>query len=91
MRAAFQGELEPKRVSDSTNDAGHGVAANIDGNCEVVGTILHVLVDGIYAGHIVIADTIKADAEQTIRDLHDVGVEITAILKGEREMGVKNL
>ena len=48
-------------------------------DCEVIGTILHVLVDGVYAGHIVIADTVKADAEQTIRDLHAAGVEIVTL------------
>ena len=104
VRTAFQGELDPKRVSDSTNDAGHGVTANIDGkrvivgnakmltaagieapNCEIVGTILHVLVDDTYAGHIVIADTIKTDAEQTIRDLHAAGVKRTVMLTGDRE------
>ena len=54
-------------------------------DCEVVGTILHVLVDGVYAGHIVIADTVKADAEQTIRDLHAAGVKRTVMLTGDRE------
>ena len=91
-------------MSDSANDAGHGVTATIDGkhvvvgnakmlatagveapDCEVVGTILHVLVDGVYAGHIVIADTVKADAEQTIRDLHAAGVKRTVMLTGDRE------
>ncbi len=104
VRTAFQGELDPKRVSDSTNDAGHGVTAIIDGkrvivgnakmlavagieapNCEIVGTILHMLVDDTYAGHIVIADTIKTDAEQTIRDLHAAGVKRTVMLTGDRE------
>ena len=104
VRAAFQGELDPKRVCESANDAGHGVTANIDGkhvvvgnakmlaavgieapDCEVVGTILHVLVDDVYAGHIVIADTVKADAEQTIRDLHAAGVKRTVMLTGDRE------
>ena len=104
VRTAFQGELDPKRVSDSTNDAGHGVTATIDGkhvvvgnakmlaasgidapNCEIVGTILHVLVDDTYAGHIVIADTIKTDAEQAIRDLHAAGVKRTVMLTGDRE------
>ena len=104
VRTAFQGELDSKRVSDSTNDAGHGVTANIDGkrvivgnakmlaaagieapNCEVVGTILHVLVDGVYAGHIVNADTVKAAAEQTIRDLHAASVQRTVMLTGDRE------
>ena len=104
VRAAYQAEVDPKRVSDSANDAGHGVTATIDGkhvivgnakmlaaagidapNCEVVGTILHVLVDSTYAGHIVIADTVKADAEQTIRDLHAAGVKCTVMLTGDRE------
>lgn len=104
VRAAFQGQLDPKRVCDSTNDAGHGVTANIDGkhvvvgnakmlaasgvetpDCEVVGTILHVLVDDVYAGHIVIADTVKADAGQTIRELHAAGVKRTVMLTGDRE------
>lgn len=104
VRAAFQSQLDPKRVCDSANDAGHGVTANIDGkhvvvgnakmlaavgikapDCEVVGTILHVLVDDVYAGHIVIADTVKADAEQTIRDLHAAGVKRTVMLTGDRE------
>ena len=104
VRAAFQGELDPKRVCDSANDAGHGVTANIDGkhvvvgnakmlaavgieapDCEVVGTILHVLVDDVYAGHIIIADTVKADAEQTIRELHAAGVKRTVMLTGDRE------
>ena len=61
-------------------------AAGIDApNCEVVGTTLHVLVDDTYAGHIVIADTVKADAEQTIRDLHTAGVKRTVMLTGDRE------
>lgn len=61
-------------------------AAGIDApNCEVVGTILHVLVDDTYAGHIVIADTIKADAKQAIRDLHTAGVKRTVMLTGDRE------
>ena len=37
VRVAYQGEVDPKRVSDSTNDAGHGVTANIDGRHVVVG------------------------------------------------------
>ena len=104
IRAAYQGELDQNRVSDSANVAGHGFTATIDGkhvvvgnakmlaaagidapNCEVAGTILHVLVDDTYAGHIVIADTIKADAKQAIRDLHAAGVKRTVMLTGDRE------
>lgn len=53
--------------------------------CELTGTILHVSVDDRYVGHIVIADVVKDDAEQTIRDLHACGVKKTVMLTGDRE------
>lgn len=52
--------------------------------CELVGTILHVAVDGEYAGHIVIADMVKPEARQAIADLHAVGVRRTVMLTGDR-------
>ncbi|AEB06746.1 heavy metal translocating P-type ATPase [Coriobacterium glomerans PW2] len=52
--------------------------------CELTGTILHVCIDGSYAGHIVIADVAKADAEQAIRDLHEAGVRRCVMLTGDR-------
>ena len=54
-------------------------------DCELTGTILHVAIDGAYAGHIVIADVVKDDAEQAIRDLHAAGVERCVMLTGDRE------
>ena len=54
-------------------------------DCELTGTILHVSVDDRYVGHIVIADVVKDDAEQTIRDLHACGVKKTVMLTGDRE------
>ena len=61
-------------------------AADIDvPSCDVVGTILHVAADGSYLGHIVIADTVKEDAEQAIRELHSVGVRRCVMLTGDRE------
>ena len=54
-------------------------------DCELTGTILHVSVDGRYVGHIVIADVVKDDAEQTIRDLHAAGVRRCVMLTGDRE------
>ncbi len=54
-------------------------------DCEIAGTILHVLVDTTYAGHIVIADTVKDDAKQTISDLHAAGVRRCVMLTGDRE------
>ena len=52
--------------------------------CELVGTVLHVAVDGAYAGHIVIADVVKDDAAQTIADLHAAGVRRCVMLTGDR-------
>ncbi len=60
----------------------HGVDAPV---CDVVGTILHVATDGRYLGHMVIADTVKDDAAQTINDLHAVGVRRCVMLTGDRE------
>lgn len=54
-------------------------------DCHLVGTILHVALDGEYIGHIVIADIIKDDAQTTITALHDVGVARTVMLTGDRE------
>lgn len=54
-------------------------------DCELVGTILHVALDGTYIGHIVIADVIKDDAKATIEALHAAGVSKTVMLTGDRE------
>ena len=54
-------------------------------SCNEVGTILHVCVDGGYAGNIVIADVIKPDAEEAIAALHATGIKRTVMLTGDRE------
>lgn len=53
--------------------------------CEVGGTIVHMAVDGRYAGYILIADEIKDDAIQAIRDLKAIGVEKTVMLTGDNQ------
>ena len=53
--------------------------------CDVAGTVVHIAVDGRYAGYILIADEIKDDAEQTIRDLKKAGVERTVMLTGDNQ------
>ena len=53
--------------------------------CHHSGTIVHVAVDGIYAGHIVISDRIKSDSAEAIKALHDAGVEKTVMLTGDME------
>lgn len=54
-------------------------------NCHLAGTIIHVAVDGKYAGHIVINDKIKEDSAETITSLKRLGVEKTVMLTGDRE------
>ncbi len=53
-------------------------------DCELTGTILHVSLDGTYAGHIIIADVVKEDAAKCIADLHAAGVKKTVMLTGDR-------
>ena len=53
-------------------------------DCSHTGTIIHVALDGTYAGHIVINDEIKADSAEAIADLHALGVTRTVMLTGDR-------
>ena len=51
--------------------------------CHSVGTIIHLAVDGTYAGHIVISDTVKEHSREAIRKLKAAGVKQTAMLTGD--------
>lgn len=53
--------------------------------CEKKGTIVHVCVDGEYAGHIVVSDRIKEDAVQAIKSLKENGVSKTVMLTGDKK------
>ncbi len=53
-------------------------------DCHHIGTIIHVAVDGRYAGHIVINDRIKDDSPKAIADLKRLGVSRTVMLTGDR-------
>ena len=54
-------------------------------DCTHIGTIIHVAVNGIYAGHIVINDKIKADSAAAIEALQQLSVKRTVMLTGDRE------
>ena len=54
-------------------------------DCEHVGTIIHVAIDGEYAGHIVINDKIKEDSAEAIAELKSLGVNRTVMLTGDRK------
>ena len=53
--------------------------------CHLVGTVIHVAVDGVYAGHIVITDQVKTDSREAIALLKKEGVHHTVMLTGDRE------
>ncbi len=53
-------------------------------SCELKGTIVHVSIDGVYAGHIVISDRVKADAADAIAALHKAGIRETVMLTGDQ-------
>lgn len=52
-------------------------------SCHSVGTIIHMAVDGNYAGHIVIADIVKPHSKEAIQKLKDAGVRKTVMLTGD--------
>jgi Zn2+/Cd2+-exporting ATPase len=52
--------------------------------CHHVGTIIHVAIDGVYVGHIVISDRVKDDAAAAISSLKKAGVQRTVMLTGDR-------
>ena len=52
-------------------------------DCHSVGTIIHMAVDGQYAGHIVISDVVKSHAREAVEALHKAGVEKTVMLTGD--------
>lgn len=52
--------------------------------CELVGTIVHVAVEGEYFGHIVISDEMKSDAREAVEALKAAGVRRTVMLTGDR-------
>ena len=60
-------------------------------DCHHVGTIIHVAIDGQYAGHIVINDKIKDDSTEAIQRLHALGVKRTVMLTGDRQEVAANV
>ena len=54
-------------------------------DCNLLGTILHVALDGEYVGHIVIADIVKPESREAVKDLHAAGIRKTVMLTGDRQ------
>ena len=108
LRKAWGKELDPSRVTDVEETAGHGVTAKVDGKavsagnsrlmekegvqwepCDLPGTIVHVTVEGRYAGHIIISDLPKPEAKTLVEGLKAAGVKKTVMLTGDTEAAAK--
>ncbi len=69
-------------------------------SCSHIGTVVHMAVDGKYAGHILISDVIKPHAKEAIKELKKAGISRTVMLTGDRknvaeavasELGIKEV
>ena len=108
LRRACGKDLDPSRVTDVEEIAGHGVTAKVDGKavsagnsrlmekegvqwepCDLPGTIVHVTVEGRYAGHILISDLPKPEAKTLVEGLKAAGVKKTVMLTGDTEAAAK--
>lgn len=80
IRACVEGHfvcVGNTRMMDSVGAGWH--------DCHRAGTIIHVAVDGKYAGHIVINDLVKEDSAEAVTSLKRLGVSQTVMLTGDRE------
>ena len=60
-------------------------------NCHHVGTIVHIAIDGAYAGHILISDRIKPHAKQAVQSLKKIGIQRTVMLTGDSRRVAENV
>ena len=76
------------RVNDSLVAVGNTKLMDSVGaqwhDCERTGTIIHVAVDGVYAGHVVVDDQVKEDSARAISSLRQMGVGRMVMLTGDR-------
>ena len=76
---------QPVEVSVGNTKLMDAVGANWH-NCDHdMGTVIHVAIDGKYAGHIVINDQVKADSAEAIARLHELGIRKNVMLTGDRQ------
>ena len=59
--------------------------------CHSVGTVVHVAVNGKYAGHIVISDCLKPDAVRAVAEMKKHGIEKTVMLTGDRKAAAESV
>lgn len=114
LREAYPSEKDDCKIEQTSEIAGQGIRATVNGKtvcvgnekmmlaigaephtcekcCAHQGTIIHVAVDGQYAGHILIADELKADSADAIAQLKQLGVKKTVMLTGDRQASAKQI
>jgi Cd2+/Zn2+-exporting ATPase len=74
--------VEGTRVAVGNSKLMRQIGADYE-DCESVGTLVHIALDGVYAGHIVISDVVKPHAKEAIRALKSAGVTKTVMLTGD--------
>ena len=83
------------RVGDKEVAVGNTKLMDAEGvkwhDCQHLGTIIHVAIDGVYAGHIVINDQVKPDSAEAIAALKKLGVDRTVMLTGDRREVAENV
>ena len=96
LQKAYGKQIHRDRVTEIEELSGKGGIPVAAGNaklmkylnveyseCEETGTIVHVAVDGKYAGHILISDKLKPHAKEAVRDLKKAGITKTVMLTGD--------
>ena len=91
----ISGEGVISKVDGSTVAAGNGKLMqrlNIPYHeCRSAGSIVHMAIDGEYAGHIVISDIVKPNAEKAIKELKKAGINKTIMLTGDRKKAAEQV
>ena len=91
----ISGEGVIAKVDGSTVAAGNGKLMqrlNIPYHeCRSAGSIVHMVIDGEYAGHIVISDIVKPNAERAIKELKKAGITKTIMLTGDRKKAAEQV
>lgn len=77
--------IDGKRVLAGNSKLMEGESIQYQDEAGIIGTIIHVAVDHVYAGLIVIADTIKADALSSIKQLKGMGIKQIVMLTGDNQ------
>lgn len=74
--------IEGKQVAVGNDRLMKEVGAQVS-HCKSVGTVVHIAIDGKYAGHILLGDVVKPTSAKAIEDLHKSGVNKTVMLTGD--------